>query len=261
MPRTKPNTTVQRRTRAQLTAHRATLVPKTCACGHTAIEADEYYGGTRGGVCVDCYRATEAERQRSYRMLTPSDIRNPARQSGYNHVSMHRTGTPYYGISDGSGHRAAGRVPWRGPRRATAEEAAQDYCDYINGQKAVTPVQLKSAGHEGARDRLPKDPEIQAALGVLRDAKGQREGRQGYVYLISDGTAYKVGYSTNPWARVPELQTGNPRKLSLVSIFKGTVEDERALHIKYSADNILQEWFEASPALRAEFKDKKEAAA
>lgn len=118
------------------------------------------------------------------------------------------------------------------------------------------PVSLKTAGHAYDIEKTARDPELEAALGVLRDYKAQRSGRQGYVYLISDGTAYKVGYSVNPNKRVAELQTGNPRKLSLLAFVPGTEADEKALHAKYIADNLLQEWFTASPELRAEFKTK-----
>lgn len=70
-------------------------------------------------------------------MLTPKDIENPARKSGYDHVASpgghgkgHGGGKPWHGIVRLS------HVPnkyWHGPRRDTPEEAAQDYCDYING--------------------------------------------------------------------------------------------------------------------------------
>lgn len=197
-------------------------------------------------------------------MITPKDIQNSARVSGYDHVGYNvqsgkkRPPKPFQAVVYGGSRSKAG-MAWIGRRRATALEAAQDYCDYMNG-KGVTPApQLRSAGHTGKRDSLPSDPEVQAALGVLRDAKGQREGRQGYVYLIievNDGgglTFGKVGYSTNPRARVAELQTGNPRKLRLHLAKPGTLLDEAELHAKYAHLNVLQEWFRLTKELLLEW--------
>ena len=200
-------------------------------------------------------------------MLTPSDLENPKRKSGYDHVGRRgrtaRDGENYKPYQAQVYAKGAQRLvkphEFVGPRRATALEAAQDYCDYINsGVTPVTPA-LKSAGHTGRRQKLADDPEVEAALGVLRDAKGQAEGRQGYVYCILEtkpggGMEYvKVGFSTNPWARVAELQTGNPRPLALHCLKKGTLEDEAALHAKYIQHNVLQEWFRPTKELLLEF--------
>lgn len=195
-------------------------------------------------------------------MLTTADLRNPSRASGYDHVN----GQPQYlknrpwRAQSGGLRKDRGSKGWFGPRRATPEQAAQDYCDYINsGGQAAHTAALKTAGHNGKRQSAPRDPEVQHALGVLRDWKGQQEGKQGYVYLIIEvnpggGLSYgKVGYSTNPKARVAELQTGNPRPLALHALKTGTVEDEAALHRKYISNNILQEWFHITKDLLLEF--------
>lgn len=198
-------------------------------------------------------------------MLTPDDIRNPARASGFDHVNNKNRHGGYRGQSGRLGHPRYDGEPvggWQGPRRDTAEEAAQDYCDYINGNPA-TPAKpaLKSAGHNGRRASLPDDPEIEAALGVLRDAKGQAAGKQGFVYCIGEtrGSYVKIGYSTNPQARVAELQTGNPRQLWLMGVKPGTAEDEAALHQKYIKQNVLQEWFRPTKELLSEFDLQEEA--
>lgn len=199
-------------------------------------------------------------------MLTPHNIRNPKRSSGFDHVSLDNGGSQRpkpYRAGAGTNPQGAGeaRGSWRGPRRATALEAAQDYCDYMNGNPSVaTTPRNKSAGHGSSlRQPLPRDTEVEAALGVLRDARGQREGRQGYVYLIAEVYVgggigpCKVGYSTNPEARVAELQVGNPRKLTLLYSMPGTEADERRLHIKYADRNILLEWFSPTKELLLEF--------
>lgn len=117
------------------------------------------------------------------------------------------------------------------------------------------PRATKPAGHKVPKRpkvRVPSD--IKAARGMIRDWEAQqRKNAQGYVYCIGDGTAVKIGYSVAPAKRVPELQTGNPRILTLLGFIKGTEADERALHRKYRKDNILQEWFRPSPALLSEF--------
>lgn len=193
--------------------------------------------------------------------LSPQDIQNPSLVSGYSHVGYNSSAAhPSKKAYQAYDPRSAGPTKkhrWKGPRRATAAEAAQDYCDYINGSGVTPAPQVKSAGHEAKREPLPRDPEVEAALGVLRDARGLREGNQGYVYCIAEAEGVaplvKIGYSTNPQARVGELQTGNGRLLFLLAYFAGTEADEKALHSKYIKDNTLQEWFRPSDALLSEF--------
>lgn len=201
-------------------------------------------------------------------MLRPHDIRNPSVQSGYSFVRSASAGP------NGGGKTELWKAEvnrdgkhWRGPYRRTPAEAAQDYCDFLNGNPSVpSSPMLVSAGHTGKRDKLPSDPEVQAALGVLRDARGERLGNQGYVYCIGEATgdavlvggrrhqtAVKIGFSTNPEARLPELQTGNPRRLVLLGKIEGTREDEAKMHAKYAHLNILQEWFRPTAALLSEF--------
>lgn len=191
--------------------------------------------------------------------ITIEDLRNPKRKSGFDYVRAVKpspNGHPgklmFSSLRQGQKNSGGGAV--YGKNYDTAEEAAQDYVDHVTATGIVPKkLALKSAGHSGRRKRLHVDEEVQAALGVLRDAKGHREGKQGYVYCISDGEYVKVGYSTNPEARVPELQTGNARTLTLLGAIPGTVSDEKALHIKYIKNNVLQEWFEPVSDLLAEF--------
>lgn len=201
-------------------------------------------------------------------MITPKDLRDPSRKSGYRNVTAafdSRPGRtnplPYQARKDTSADgRAGSNRVWSGPRRATALESAQDFCDYVNaGKTAPPPRQLKSAGHKVQRDSLPRDPEVEAALGVLKDAKAQAAGKPGFVYLVIEehpGGALKygkVGYSTNPRARVGELQQGNPRPLKLHMMKPGTLEDEAAIHQRHIRSNQLQEWFRITPELLLEW--------
>lgn len=200
-------------------------------------------------------------------MLRVEDIRNPARKSGFDHVGNSGNNKLWQANVYGGKASKAGHA-WWGPTRALPEDAAQDYCDYINGNPSAarTPA-LKSAKHNGKRNPLRRDEEVEYALGVLRDARAQRAGKQGYVYLIGqkdwrgdtivDGVRVdafvKVGYSTNPEARVPELQTGNARELVLLAKKEGTLDTEAAIHKAFIDDNVLQEWFRLSSALLSEF--------
>lgn len=85
------------------------------------------------------------------KQLTPADLRT-SNASGYRYVlraggegNGHGGGKPWAamvnvgGSARGSGGAAANpdRPVFRGPRRATALEAAQDYCDYVNGNPGV----------------------------------------------------------------------------------------------------------------------------
>jgi hypothetical protein len=184
--------------------------------------------------------------------LTPSDIANAKLKSGFSHVGSANAGQNGHGQKYDlwRGETSPGPNRWRGPARRDPMVAAQDYCDYVNGSPiAAPPTPLKSAGHNGKRQSLPMSEEVAEALGILRDARAARKGKQGYVYLIVEdlpGGALvygKVGFSTNPPARVAELQTGNPRKLRLHLAKPGTEADEAALHAKYAHKNVLQEWF------------------
>jgi Meiotically up-regulated gene 113 len=190
------------------------------------------------------------------RPIVPRDLRNPDRKSGYDYVGHAGAPGPRGGgggarWSARQGAKVAGSGPkdWTGPRRKDPRDAAQDFCDHFNGNPTASTHSLVTAGHEYEVDVTDKDPEYQAALGVMRDRKAQRAGRQGYVYLIVEdrpGGALefgKIGYSTNPRKRVAELQTGNPRTLRLLYMKPGTEAEERRIHQKYIKQNVLQEWF------------------
>lgn len=198
-------------------------------------------------------------------MTTVDDLRNPKRKSGFDHVSgprRDRHRPSYFGHSKAGGTKlpsvgSGTDFAWRGSRRATAEEAAQDYCDYVNGLTVAAPTTLTYPGHP-VRPKSELPSEVKDALGVLRDHKAQRAGRQGYVYLIGvkgDFYAVKIGYSVNPEARVGELQTGNPRELYLLAKMPGTLADEKAIHAQFKHLNLVGEWFKGNLELISVFDD------
>jgi hypothetical protein len=198
-------------------------------------------------------------------VITPDDIRNPKRISGFNHVGFSAqtpTCGPYTAQIGASSDDAR---YWRGPRRKDPLVAAQDYCDYVNGNPPSVPSiptmrgGLKTAGHSASREAAEIPSDVEAAYGMIRDFRAQQSGKPGYVYLIIEehpGGALvygKIGFSTNPQKRVAELQTGNPRTLRLYCAKRGTLDDELALHRRHIDKNVLQEWFRLDPALLLEW--------
>lgn len=194
-------------------------------------------------------------------MLTIDDLRNPKRKSGFNYVKVtwgggNQKNNP---ITKYQSQHGSSKVGTRlGKRRATAEEAAQDYCNHVNGRNVQPIPALNNPGH-AVRPKLPvMSEEVADALGVLRDARAQRMGRQGYVYCIGERSGgnqgyVKIGYSVNPEARVGELQTGNPRVLYLVAKMPGTEADEKRIHAKFIHKNVVGEWFHRDYDVLEEF--------
>ncbi len=137
--------------------------------------------------------------------LTPADIRDPQRKSGYTYVTYDTSdrnrikryrGQPGIGLTHGEPSSHTSTKRWRGPARLTALEAAQDYCDYVNGLPlSQRPKKLKTAGHKRSprtprQGPTPIEQKIAAMEKELRGLKRQREkeseGRQGYVYCIGE---------------------------------------------------------------------------
>ena len=69
-----------------------------------------------------------------------------------------------------------------------------------------------------------------------------------YVYFITDGQYVKIGVAKNPESRLKELQTGNPRKLTVlcripVATEKDAYRLENRLHFEYEAFAKVGEWY------------------
>lgn len=210
-------------------------------------------------------------------MLTPNDLRDPTRQSGFRFVngSPASKGGFYARVQQSrSDGRPGSDAAWIGPRRTTALEATQDYCDYVNGRQQAPPQPvLRSAGHKRAVSvKLTGDTTdarialLRAELRTLEAERKMKRGSRGFIYLVAEeafesrsGETYilrdavKIGWSESPDARIATLQTGNPRKLILLGTKPGTVDDEKALHAKYIGQNVLQEWFRPTQELLSEF--------
>ena len=65
------------------------------------------------------------------------------------------------------------------------------------------------------------------------------------VYLITDGELCKIGYTSQLLhERVTELQVGNGRKLRVLGVWQGTMDDEAALHATFARLRREGEWFD-----------------
>jgi hypothetical protein len=71
------------------------------------------------------------------------------------------------------------------------------------------------------------------------------------VYFLDDGTAIKIGRAEATAKRIPSIQTGNPRRLSLVAEVPGGNNLEQSLHGLFRAERLRSdgEWFARSPRL------------
>lgn len=81
-----------------------------------------------------------------------------------------------------------------------------------------------------------------------------RDGRPnlktpGKVYFIRCGDAIKIGFSSNPWARINALKTSMPEDPELLGYFHGRLEDEAAFQRRFKHLHKNREWFRADPEL------------
>lgn len=66
------------------------------------------------------------------------------------------------------------------------------------------------------------------------------------VYFITDGQYVKIGKTDNIESRMKSLQTGNPKKLTLIDVIP-TKEPhlvEWGLHQRYAKQHIMGEWYD-----------------
>ncbi len=64
-----------------------------------------------------------------------------------------------------------------------------------------------------------------------------------YFATCREANAVKIGSSTEPEVRLGEIQWGCPLLLTLEAILPGGIEEEFALHRRFSDDRIRGEWF------------------
>jgi hypothetical protein len=78
---------------------------------------------------------------------------------------------------------------------------------------------------------------------------------QGWIYLISDSRAYKIGYARDPVKRLRLLQTGSPEPLRIVGVINDPPSLERELHELFAGDRFRGEWFNRSRELIGFFEE------
>lgn len=92
---------------------------------------------------------------------------------------------------------------------------------------------------------------VAARLVLLAEEEAERTTTS-RVYFIQSGGAQgpiKIGRAEDVDARLRELQTGNPQKLTLLATMRGGRAAERTLHARFRTSRIRGEWFVPSPEL------------
>lgn len=90
----------------------------------------------------------------------------------------------------------------------------------------------------------------------LTTLQGPTPGGRGVVYVLDDKVGVKIGHTNGPVERrVRALQTGNPRRISVVAqIFDAGPEVERLIHHQLAKWNTTGEWFDRERVVRAVYK-------
>lgn len=86
----------------------------------------------------------------------------------------------------------------------------------------------------------------------VRQPAGSRNELGGVVYFVQAGGAdgaIKIGWSGDVDRRVPELQTANAEKLTLLATTPGTLLTEKAYHTRFNSARMEAEWFRPIPEL------------
>lgn len=69
------------------------------------------------------------------------------------------------------------------------------------------------------------------------------------IYVLSDNTALKIGYTSNLSSRIKQLQTGNSSVLRLLYLKEGDKSLESHLHSVLSDYHFRGEWFNNDPKI------------
>lgn len=143
-------------------------------------------------------------------MLTPADIANPKRKSGYDHVQLNlppsRPGRPrpYYAVAYGGTNDKAGTA-WKGPARATNLEAAQDYCDHENGQ-AVQRLPSYAAPSIDMGNTTKHAPKAEKVVVKREVFKGPHDLYDVLIYTsLGELVCRKVGITAQGHARYADV--------------------------------------------------------
>jgi len=74
---------------------------------------------------------------------------------------------------------------------------------------------------------------------------------KGFIYfaITEDNSFVKIGWSRTPKKRLKGISTSGPMKVSAIGLRRGTVLDEKHLHLKFADYRVNGEWFRAAPEL------------
>lgn len=99
--------------------------------------------------------------------------------------------------------------------------------------------------HPDIKDRLTFPECADFFGGRKKGFPPKRNKTKGYVYLITDGTFFKIGQSITPKKRLAAMRTTSPSELVLLHVIATDDMDtlETRLHSKFSKKNIRGEWF------------------
>ena len=67
---------------------------------------------------------------------------------------------------------------------------------------------------------------------------------------IENPTAIKIGSGNDPMSRKESLEAGNPIKLKLLAVMRGSIKEEKALHKRFAELRLHREWFRYEDPLR-----------
>jgi hypothetical protein len=145
--------------------------------------------------------------------LTIEDIRNPNVASGFKHVGSANAGR------NGHGQRAdmwrarvyggkldSAGTSWTGPSRRTPEQAAQDYCDYMNGAASPAPLPSYSEPDIDMGNTTRHAPKLEAVRVIRPQFDGPHDL---YDVIVStangDTVCRKVGITARGHARYADI--------------------------------------------------------
>jgi len=77
-----------------------------------------------------------------------------------------------------------------------------------------------------------------------RQNKGVKKDAECFIYVVKDikRGLIKIGKANNVYNRFNQLKTANA-EIELLTSYRGTIKDEKALHSYFDSDRVSGEWF------------------
>lgn len=72
-----------------------------------------------------------------------------------------------------------------------------------------------------------------------------------YAIQAGEDGPVKIGIASKPWERIATLQTASPVRLRGLAAWRGSMDEERAIHKLFAEDRLEGEWFKPSADLIA----------